>query len=198
MTDHGGLYSNVTVRDAPTPTLLREREREEIGAAHAFRRAMDIMYWTGAAVSCFALVLISAIIPWAVYTRYILNSAASWPEPLAVLLTVAVTFIGAANCYRQRIHMNMTVGTNLLPPRARVVGMATAGVPPRPVLVRAKSLASTLLTTLEKVTVQLTPAEFVGVAPTRVIEVTVGAVLLTMTAPSSDVAVQLLYVATMR
>jgi len=91
------------------------------GAAYAFRRAMNALYWTGAVFSCLALVLISAIIPWAVYTRYILNSAASWPEPLAVLLTTAVTFIGAANCYRQRIHMNMTVGTNLLPPHARVV-----------------------------------------------------------------------------
>ena len=91
------------------------------GAAYAFRRAMNALYWSGAVFSCFALVLISAIIPWAVYTRYILNSAASWPEPLAVLLTIAVTFIGAANCYRQRIHMNMTVGTNLLPPHARVV-----------------------------------------------------------------------------
>lgn len=93
--------------------------RVESSAAAGFRRAMDAIYWTGAVVSCLALVLISAIMPWAVYTRYILNSAASWPEPLAVLLTVAVTFIGAANCYRQRIHMNMTVGTNLLPPRAR-------------------------------------------------------------------------------
>lgn len=88
--------------------------------AHMFRRAMDMLYWSGAIASCIALVLISAIIPWAVYTRYILNSAASWPEPLAVLLTVAVTFIGAANCYRQRIHMNMTVGTNLLSPRLRI------------------------------------------------------------------------------
>jgi TRAP-type C4-dicarboxylate transport system permease small subunit len=90
------------------------------GPAAAFRNAMDVLYWTGAVASCIALVLISAIIPWAVYTRYILNSAASWPEPLAVLLTIAVTFIGAANCYRQRIHMNMTVGTNLLSPRLRV------------------------------------------------------------------------------
>ena len=88
-------------------------------AAALFRRAMNALYWTGAVFSCIALVAISAIIPWAVYTRYILNSAASWPEPLAVLLTVAVTFIGAANCYRQRIHMNMTVGTNLLSPRYR-------------------------------------------------------------------------------
>jgi len=89
--------------------------------AGLFRRFANVIYWFGAVFSCLALVLISAIIPWAVYTRYILNSAASWPEPLAVLLTIAVTFIGAANCYRQRIHMNMTVGTNLLSPRFRIV-----------------------------------------------------------------------------
>ena len=89
------------------------------GAALSLRRAMDLIYWTGAGIACAALVLVSAIIPWAVYTRYILNSASSWPEPLAVLLTVGITFIGAANCYRQRIHMNMTVGTDLLPPRLK-------------------------------------------------------------------------------
>ena len=87
--------------------------------AGMFRRAMNAIYWTGAVIACAALVLVSAIIPWAVYTRYVLNSASSWPEPLAVLLTVGITFIGAANCYRQRIHMNMTVGTDLLPPRLR-------------------------------------------------------------------------------
>jgi TRAP-type C4-dicarboxylate transport system permease small subunit len=91
----------------------------ENAAARLFRRAMDTVYWTGAVIACVALVVVSAIIPWAVYTRYILNSAASWPEPLAVLLTIGITFIGAANCYRQRIHMNMTVGTDLLPPRLR-------------------------------------------------------------------------------
>ena len=75
-----------------------------------------------------ALVLVSAIIPWAVYTRYVLNSASSWPEPLAVLLTVGITFIGAANCYRQRIHMNMTVGTDLLPPRLRAASAVLSEV----------------------------------------------------------------------
>ena len=90
-------------------------------AAGLFRRSMDAVYWTGAVIACVALVLVSAIIPWAVYTRYVLNSAASWPEPLAVLLTVGITFIGAANCYRQRIHMNMTVGTDLLPLHMRAV-----------------------------------------------------------------------------
>lgn len=107
--------------EAVSKRIVSDNIETASAPALAFRRAMNALYWTGAVVSCVALVLISFIIPWAVYTRYILNSAASWPEPLAVLLTVAVTFIGAANCYRQRIHMNMTVGTNLLPPRARVV-----------------------------------------------------------------------------
>ena len=97
-------------------------------AAGLLRRSMDAVYWTGAVIACAALVLVSAIIPWAVYTRYVLNSAASWPEPLAVLLTVGITFIGAANCYRQRIHMNMTVGTDLLPPRLRAASAVISEV----------------------------------------------------------------------
>ena len=66
-----------------------------------------------------ALVLISAVIPWAVYTRYVLNSAASWPEPTAVLLTIVLTFFGAAACYRLGTHMNVTVVVDFLPERAR-------------------------------------------------------------------------------
>jgi TRAP-type C4-dicarboxylate transport system permease small subunit len=47
------------------------------------RVAMDALYWLCVFVSGTALVLISAVIPWGVFTRYVLNSAASWPEPLA-------------------------------------------------------------------------------------------------------------------
>ena len=87
---------------------------EDPGAG-PFRRAVDVVYWAAAVFACVLLVFIAAINPWAVYTRYILNSASSWPEPAAVLLMIAITFIGTANCYRQRIHMHMTVGTELLP-----------------------------------------------------------------------------------
>ena len=69
--------------------------------AAAFRRAMNGLYLLCVIVGCTALVLISAIIPWAVFTRYVLNSAASWPEPLAVLLTIVLTFIGAAAAFPQ-------------------------------------------------------------------------------------------------
>jgi TRAP-type C4-dicarboxylate transport system permease small subunit len=80
-----------------------------------FRRAMDALYFLCVLIAGLALVLISAVIPWAVYTRYVLNSAASWPEPMAVLLTIVLTFFGAAACYRLGIHMNVTVVTAILP-----------------------------------------------------------------------------------
>ena len=67
-----------------------------------FRKAMDALYLACVLIAGTALVLISAIIPWGVYTRYVLNSAASWPEPTAVLLTIWLTFFGAAACYRLR------------------------------------------------------------------------------------------------
>jgi TRAP-type C4-dicarboxylate transport system permease small subunit len=85
----------------------------------SFRRAMDYLYLLCVVVGCGSLVLISAVIPWAVFTRYVLNSAASWPEPLAVLLTIVVTFIGAAAGYRLNLHMNVAFFANQLPARFR-------------------------------------------------------------------------------
>ena len=87
--------------------------------AAAYRRAMDALYLACVVIGCIALALISAIIPWAVFTRYVLNSAASWPEPMAVLLTIVLTFIGAAAGYRLNLHMNVSFFADRLPPRPR-------------------------------------------------------------------------------
>lgn len=89
--------------------------------AASFRKAMDALYFVCVLIAGTALVLISAVIPWGVYTRYILNSAASWPEPAAVLLTIWLTFFGAAACYRLGIHMAVTAGVNLLPDKGKRV-----------------------------------------------------------------------------
>src|SRR3984957_2294402 len=87
--------------------------------AGLFRRAMDYLYLVCVIIGCMALVLISAIIPWAVFTRYVLNSAASWPEPMAVLLTIVLTFVGAAAAYRLNLHMNVSYFADQLPARGR-------------------------------------------------------------------------------
>ena len=83
--------------------------------ADQFRRTMDALYALCAVVAGTALVLISAIIPWAVFTRYVLNDSASWPERAAVLMTIVLTFIGTAACYRVHLHMNVSFFVGLLP-----------------------------------------------------------------------------------
>ncbi len=79
------------------------------------RKAMDALYLACAVISGSALVLISAVIPWSVYTRYVLNRAASWPEPMAILLTIVLTFFGAAACYRTGTHMRVSILVRALP-----------------------------------------------------------------------------------
>jgi TRAP-type C4-dicarboxylate transport system permease small subunit len=83
--------------------------------AAAIRKLMDLLYLACVIIAGTALVLISAVIPWAVFTRYVLNSAASWPEPTAVLLTIVLTFFGAAACYRLRLHMNVSFFADAFP-----------------------------------------------------------------------------------
>jgi TRAP-type C4-dicarboxylate transport system permease small subunit len=84
--------------------------------ASTLRTLMNSLYALCVCVAGTALVLISAVIPWAVYTRYVLNQAASWPEPTAVLLMIVLTFFGAAACYRVGLHMRMSFFVSLLPP----------------------------------------------------------------------------------
>src|SRR6202158_183850 len=83
------------------------------------RRAMAALYRLCVIVSGSALVLSSAFIPWGVFPRYVLDSAASWPEPTAVLLTIVLTFIGAAACYRRQLHMNVSFFVQMFPPPLR-------------------------------------------------------------------------------
>ena len=82
---------------------------------------MDALYRVCVIVAGGALVLISAVIPWGVFTRYVLNSAASWPEPMAILLTIVLTFFGAAACYRAGTHMSVSVAVRALSPPVRRV-----------------------------------------------------------------------------
>src|SRR5215470_12618066 len=104
-------------RASLNPQLLENREL--LVMAGLYRRAMDYLYLLCVIVGVTALVLISAVIPWAVFTRYVLNSAASWPEPLAILLTIVLTFIGAAAAYRLNLHMSVSYFADQLPPRWR-------------------------------------------------------------------------------
>src|SRR5688572_8009337 len=74
-------------------------------------RAMDAINRACLFIAGLCLVVITIIIPWGVFTRYVLNSASSWPEPMAVLLMIWFSFLSAVVCYREHLH----IGVGLLP-----------------------------------------------------------------------------------
>ncbi len=82
--------------------------------------AMDRLHRACVFLAGLSLVVITLIIPWGVFTRYALNSASSWPEPLAVLLMIVLSFLSAVVCYREHLHISVMTVPNLLSGRARV------------------------------------------------------------------------------
>jgi len=74
-------------------------------------KAMDAIHAACLFVAGACLVLITCIIPYGVFCRYVLNSAASWPEPMAVLLMIVLSFLSAVVCYREYLH----IGVGVLP-----------------------------------------------------------------------------------
>ncbi len=62
-----------------------------------------------------AIFFMSVIIPIGVFARYVLGTGAQWPEPIAILLMVIFTFIGAAAAYRAGGHIAVAMLTDRLP-----------------------------------------------------------------------------------
>ena len=80
--------------------------------------AMEALHRLCLVVAGACLVVITLIIPWGVFTRYVLSYGSSWPEPLAVLLMIWFSFTAAALCYRERLHISV-----------QILPMALRGVP---------------------------------------------------------------------
>jgi len=78
-------------------------------------RVNDAIYKTCVWVAGLAIVVMSMIIPWGIFARYVLGSGGGWPESVAILLMVIFTFLGAAASYRAGAHMAVTMFTDRLP-----------------------------------------------------------------------------------
>ncbi|MFL4975517.1 MAG: TRAP transporter small permease [Microvirga sp.] len=84
-------------------------------------RLMDALHRACLVIAGACLVVITLIIPWGVFTRFVLNSASSWPEPLAVLLMIVLSFFSAIICYREYLHIGVGVLPALLGERDKAI-----------------------------------------------------------------------------
>jgi TRAP-type C4-dicarboxylate transport system permease small subunit len=89
----------------------------------SYIRLMDWLHRFCLVVAGVGIVVVTIIIPYGVFTRYVLNSAASWPEPMAILLMIVISFASAVVCYREHLHIGVGILPALLsPPGKRILG----------------------------------------------------------------------------
>ena len=72
---------------------------------------MEWLYIACIVLAGAAMVLMTIFIPYGVFMRYVVNSAASWPEPASILMMIWFSFVGGAAAYRANAHI--AVGTLL-------------------------------------------------------------------------------------
>lgn len=87
----------------------------------AFLRFNDVIYLACIWISGLSIAVMSLIIPWGIFTRYVLGTGSQWPEPIAILLMVVFTFMGAAAGYRAGAHIAVGMMVDRLPEGLRSV-----------------------------------------------------------------------------
>ena len=75
----------------------------------------DQIYLTCIWTSGISVLIMSLIVPWGIFTRYVLGTGSPWPEPVAVMLMVVFTFFGASAAYRAQGHIAVAMVTERLP-----------------------------------------------------------------------------------
>jgi TRAP-type C4-dicarboxylate transport system permease small subunit len=80
-----------------------------------FIRFNDLLYLACIWISGLSIAVMSLIIPWGIFTRYVLGTGSQWPEPISILLMVIFTFLGAAAGYRAGAHIAVGMLVDRLP-----------------------------------------------------------------------------------
>jgi len=78
----------------------------------AYIAAMDKLYSVCMWIAGISLVVLTTMIPFGVFMRYVMNSALSWPEPLAIMIMIVFTFFAGAVCYRANMHISVMLFIN--------------------------------------------------------------------------------------
>jgi TRAP-type C4-dicarboxylate transport system permease small subunit len=82
-------------------------------------RFNDMLYRISIGIAGLSVLIMTLIIPWGIFARYVLGSGSSWPEPTAILLMVVFTFFGAAASYRAGAHMAVSMAVDRMPAAIR-------------------------------------------------------------------------------
>jgi len=83
--------------------------------AGKYVKLLDVLYYTCVTIAGASIAVMSVIITWGVFTRYVLGMGSFWPEPISIFLAIQFTFYGAAACYRADVHIKLAMFVEMLP-----------------------------------------------------------------------------------
>ena len=75
---------------------------------------MEGLYIACIGLAGVVMLVMTIIIPYGVFMRYVVESPASWPEPAGILLMVLFSFIGGGAAYRAKAHIAVSTLLNML------------------------------------------------------------------------------------
>lgn len=101
------------------------------------------------------LVVMTAIIAWQVFARYVLNASPAWGEQAALLIMIWYVMLAAAAGVREQFHIRIAVFVEALPVRMR-----------RPAVVLAHTIVAAFGVALVYWGIELTLATWEHVIPT--------------------------------
>ncbi|MDX8525153.1 TRAP transporter small permease [Mesorhizobium sp. MSK_1335] len=99
------------------PSRQSASRRFWLGVERLLSGVARVALWVSGA----GLTLMTIIIAWQVFSRYVLNRSPSWTEASAVLLMGWFIFLGAAVGVRERTHLGFDVLLYFLPKPAKAV-----------------------------------------------------------------------------
>ena len=79
-----------------------------------YAQAMEWLYIACIGLAGVVMLVMTIIIPYGVFMRYVMSAPSSWPEPAGILMMVVFSFIGGAAAYRARAHIAVTTLLNML------------------------------------------------------------------------------------
>lgn len=84
-------------------------------------RALDVAGRIALLIAALGLVLMTLVVGYAVFGRYVLNKTPSWAEAASIMLMAWFIFLGAAVGVRERTHLGFDVLLYVLPPSGKRV-----------------------------------------------------------------------------
>lgn len=82
---------------------------------------LDRAYLACVWIAGLSIFCMSIIIPWGIFSRYVLGTGSQWPEPVSILFMVMFTFFGAAAGVRASTHISVEMVTDRVSPALKKI-----------------------------------------------------------------------------